>query len=90
MQISSVEFLLSTGNCKISDFLEENLKWGLEIKFFPRSTIKVLATLLILLDYALEFVRLYATQKFLNTTIISVYSLIIVKTYAVFGGTFDG
>ena len=32
--------LLSTDNCKISDFLEENLKRGFEIKFFPRSPIQ--------------------------------------------------
>ena len=38
--IALKEPLLSTGNCKISDFMEENLKRGLEIKFFPGSPIQ--------------------------------------------------
>ena len=34
--------LLSTGKCKISDLLEENILWAVEIQFFTRSSIDLI------------------------------------------------
>lgn len=42
---STTKCLLSTGNCKISDFSEGNHLRGLKIEFFPWSTVKFILAL---------------------------------------------